>query len=247
MPDQDRFRLFLLVLGVAAVHALCLAVILPSLITLPGPGAGLPQSTIVDVEVLPPEPQISLSAGTSQHVVETAVPAPLAGAAEASMTTPSDPSDITAALPEISQEADLAPEANPQPALEAPVASDPNANTNTLANVSPAPPQAASPEKIASPPENAAAISDAPQMAALPAEGELPAAAVGVPLKKPAKLEKPAVKPHAAAKAVKPRAKPQTAAVAKAQTQNTGSLNAFFQGLNQPGSKSKSQQATSSR
>ena len=54
MTDRRSITLPLCVLGAGAVHGLCVAIMLPMLITLPGPGGGSPPA--IDVEVLQPAP-----------------------------------------------------------------------------------------------------------------------------------------------------------------------------------------------
>lgn len=224
MPEQDRSRLFLFVLGVAAVHALCLAAVLPALFTLPGQEASITagaikqdaivRDTIVNVEVLPS----SQSAGVAEPI-ETVTPVP-EPSPSASLSFAPDPSELTSALPDIPQNADTAPSETAAP-TEAPVA----ATTSVLVeNSNPAP--APSP-----PGDETAAVSaaDPAPTNAIPQVEPKPATTVALPVEKP----KPVVKPRpAAAKAAKPQMRRQASVATK--TQSRGMFGGFFQSKPRP-------------
>jgi hypothetical protein len=244
VPEQDRSRLFLFVLGVAAVHALCLAAILPALISLPGSGTGITQDstvkqdallrdTIVNVEVLPSASPQADSYRAGAAAVETVTPAPSSAASLAS--TP-DPSDVTSALPDIPQNADPAP--GDRVNLVAPVAAATSTTPDLVGNASP-PPSSSPP-----PPEDPGTVSaaDPTPTNAIPTEAAKPATTVALPTEKPADAAKPALKPRTtAAKTAKPAARRQASVATKTQTR--GMFGGFFSSKPRP----KAQRTTTSR
>jgi len=243
VPEQDRSRLFLFVLGVAAVHALCLAAILPALISLPGQGAGvtrdgivkedaLVKDAVVDVELLPSAatPLDSGSHASAYDVapghaaVETVTPSPKPSPAASLSPTP-DPSEMTSALPEILQNADTAPSDPVTAEPAAPVAAATPTASDLVGNASPASP----PVPVEGPGTVSAA--DPASTNALPSETK-PATTVALPIEKPDTVEQPSVKPRTtAAKTAKPRVRRQ-ASVAKTQTR--GLFSGFFQSQPRP-------------
>jgi hypothetical protein len=246
--DQDRFRLSLFVLGVAAVHALCLAAVLPMLITLPGFDEAA--RAIVDIEVIRPAPGVM----TVSAPAETpAAPAPVTTApapanliaAEAPIAEP-HLDDATAALPQANH--DLSPPAatnaespSPEPATvanpdlgsvpaaeSAPAPSVEPAEarpaTQTLANVSPEPVSAPPPAVVETP-----ASEDAGEKSADSKDNDT--------TKAEAKSGKPAAKKRVAAK---PRRQVRT----QPQASKAGGFGSFF-GFMQP--RPRPQRATSAR
>jgi hypothetical protein len=236
VPEQDRSRLLLFVLGVAAVHALCLAAILPSLISLPGQGAGVTQDgivkedalvkdAVVDVEVLP-SASTPLDSGSHASAYDVAP----------SLSPTPDPSEMTSALPDIPQNANTVP-SNPVTAEPAaPVAAATPTAPDFIGNASPPP---SPPVPVEGPGTISAA--DPASTNALPSEEAKPATTVALPTEKPDTVEEPSVKPRTtAAKTAKPRVRRQ-ASVAKTQTR--GLFGGFFQSQPRP----KAQRATTSR
>ena len=229
MPEQDRSRPFLFVLGVAAVHALCLAAILPALISLPGPGAGITQDatvkqdallrdTIVNVEVLPSASPQAGSDRAGAAAVETVTSAP---SPAASFSSTPDPSDVTSALPDIPRNADTVPNDPADPA--APVTAATSTMPDLVGNASPAP--------SSLPPPSGTVSADPTPTNAIPPEAA-----------KPANAAKPALKPRTtAAKTAKPVTRRQASVATKTQTR--GMFGGFF--LSQP--RPKAQRTTTSR
>jgi hypothetical protein len=217
VPEQDRSRLFLFVLGVAAVHALCLAAVLPALFTLPGQDAGIAQGaikqdaivrdTIVNVEVMPsPESSGVLEAPDS--------PA-------ASLASTPDSSNVTSALPDIPENADTAPGDTVTPE-SAPVTAATPATSDLVGSASP----------VSSPPatDNAGTVAaaDPATTAALPQDEAKPATTVSLPTERP----KPAVKSRTtAAKIAKPHIRRQASVT---RTQSRGMFGGFFQSEPRP-------------
>lgn len=247
MPEQDRSRLFLFVLGVAAVHALCLAAVLPALFILPDQDAGITQGavkqdaivrdTIVDVELMlssqPAGESEASDAGAppAQAQIETVTPAPEPSPAASSSTL--DTSELTSALPDIPQNADTT--------LSDSVSSEPGA---PVAAASSAPDLAgnASPAPTSSPPvaDDAGIVSatDPAPTNAIPQDEANPAATVSLPAEKPT----PVVKPRpTAAKTAKPRVRRQASVTTR--TQSRGMFGGFFQAKPRP----KTQRATTTR
>ncbi|HEY8277495.1 MAG TPA: hypothetical protein VIG52_10985 [Methyloceanibacter sp.] len=238
MQEHDRSRLFLFLLGVAAVHALCLAAILPALISLPGHGAGVTQGgivkedalvkdAIVDVEVFPsastlPAPGSHASAydvAPSHAAIEPVTPASEPSPAVSFSPTP-DPSDLTSALPDIPQNADTAPGDPVTADPAAPLAAATPLAADLIGNASPSSSPPVPVEGLGS-----VSVADPASTNALPSEEANPAT-VALPVEKPA-LKKPSVKPRTtAAKTARPRARRQ-ASVAKPQTQRL--FGGFFQ------------------
>lgn len=236
MPEQDRSRLFLFVLGVAAVHVLCLAAVLPALLTLPGQDAGIAQGaikqdaivrdTIVNVEVMPSsEPTGGIETPGPAQIEKALMPSPAA-----SLSSMPESSDVTSALPDITENADTIPgdRVTPEPA---PVTAAAASTPDLVGNASPA----------SSPPpsDNAgtvAAVDPAPT-AAIPQEDAKPATTVSLPAEKP----KPALKPRTtAAKAAKPRVRRQASVT---RPQSRGMFGGFFQSQPRP----KPQRTTTTR
>lgn len=231
MPEQDRSRLFLFVLGVAAVHALCLAAVLPVLFTLPGQDAGIAQNavkqdaivrdTIVNVEVLPS----SEPAGDSEALGLDQIKTGRGSSPAAGLSLTPDPSELTSALPDIPQNADTAP--GEPAALEstAPVAAATSA-PDLIGNAGRAP------DSSPPPADETATVSaaDPASTNAIPREEEAkPATTVSLPVAKPA----PVVKPRpTAAKAVKPQMRRQASVTTK--TQSRGMFGGFFQSKPRP-------------
>ena len=247
MPEQDRSRLFLFVLGVAAVHALCLAAVLPALFILPGQDAGIIQGaikqdaivrdTIVDVEVLPSSQPAGVAeashaaAPPAQTQIETVTPAPEPSPAASPSSTP-DPSELTSALPGIPQPADTAPSDSVSSEPAASVAATSSA-PDLVGNASPPTP---------SPPaeEDAGTVSaaDPAPTNAIPQDETEPATTVSLPAEKPT----PVVKPRpTAAKTAKPRVRRQASVTTR--TQSRGMFGGFFQSKPRP----KTQRATTTR
>jgi hypothetical protein len=215
VPEQDRFRLFLFVLGVAAVHVLCLAAVLPALFTLPGQDTGIAQGaikqdaivrdTIVNVEVMPSSEPAEVPGS-----MDSPNPSPAAGLA----STPGS-SDMTSALPDGSGNTDTAPGDTVAP--EPTPATAPS--TDLVGNASPAPPAGEA---------GTVAAADPAVTSALPQGEAKPATTVSLPAEKP----KPEVKPRAtAAKAAKPHVRRQTVV---AKTQSRGMFGGFFQSQPRP-------------
>lgn len=245
MPEQDRSRLFLFVLGVAAVHALCLAAVLPALFILPGQNAAITEGaikqdaiirdTIVHVEVLPS----SQPAGVPEPSYASAPPAPIETVTRAPEPSPSaslssapDSSDVTSALPDIPQNTDTAPGAMAVSEPAAVAATTPT--PDLIGDASPAP--------DSSPPagDDAANVSaaDPTPTNAIPQEEAKPATTVSLPAEKP----KPVVKPRStAAKAAKPQMRRQASVATR--TQSRGMFGGFFQSKPRP----KTQRAATTR
>jgi len=242
----------LFVLGVAAVHALCLAAILPALISLPGQGTGVTQGgivkedalgkdAVVDVEVLP-SASTTLDSGShasaydvvpGRAAVETAMPAPAPSPSGSLSPTP-DPSEMTSALPDIPQSADTVPSdpVTAEPAAPVTAAAPPTA-PDLVGNASPAP--------LPSEDTGPVSAADPASTNAIPSEEAKPATSVALPTEKPDVAEQPSVKPRTtAAKTAKPRVRRQ-ASVAKTQTR--GLFGGFFQAKPRP----KPQRTTTSR
>jgi hypothetical protein len=240
VPDQERFRLTLFVLGVIAVHALCLAALLPVLITLPGLDSSEPKHVDVDVDVL-----------------------------SSSAPPTSDLSDVTAALPGLPQDADPAPDetptaalghaidakidasdaepsqaptapplqvTGPKPADNAAVLPDPDA----VANIGPESSPTVMPEGT---PEGATPA-DAPKADASPAEDQdvKPTPKVEQPSKNPVAKKRTAV----TAKPAKPLVHRQAKAEATANSSESGSGSFFGVPQSQPAAKAKTQQHVTS-
>ena len=219
MPEQDRSRLFLFVLGVVAVHALCLAAVLPALLMLPGQDAGIAQGaikqdaivrdTIVNVEVMP-----SSEPAEGAETPDSPKPSPAA-----SLSSTPESSDVTSALRDIPENADTIPgdRVTPEPApITAVVPSTPD----LVGNASPAQPPA----------DNAGIVSaaDPAPTAAIPQEEAKPATTVSLPAEKP----KPALKPRTtAAKAARPHVRRQASVT---RTQSRGMFGGFFQSQPRP-------------
>jgi len=211
VPEQDRSRLFLFVLGVAAVHALCLAAVLPALFTLPGQDAGIAQGAtkqdaivrdaIVNVEVMP----------SSEPVPEAA------DSPTASLASAPDPSDVTSARPDSPENADAAPGDTVVPEPAPVTAAAPS--TDLVGNASSAPPT-----------DDAGTIvaADPAPTNALPQDDAKPATTVSVPSEKP----KPALKSRTtAAKAAKSHLRRQASVT---RTQPRGMFGGFFQSQPRP-------------
>jgi hypothetical protein len=247
VPEQDRSRLFLFVLGVAAVHALCLAAVLPALFILSGQDAGIVQGavkqdaivrdTIVDVELMPSSQPTGVSEASdantppAQAQIETVTPAPEPSPAASLSSTP-DPSELTSALPGIPQPAD-APSDSVSSEPAASVAATSSA-PDLVGNASPAP--ASSPPAA----EDAGTVSaaDPAPTNAIPQDEAKPATTVSLPAEKPT----PVLKPRpTAAKTAKPRVRRQASVTTR--TQSRGMFGGFFQSKPRP----KTQRATTTR
>lgn len=228
-------------LGVAAVHALCLAAILPALISLPGSGTGITQDatvkqdalvrdTIVNVEVLPSASPRAGSDHAGAAAVETVTPAPSPAASLASIP------DSTSALPDIPQNADPAPGDRVDPA--APVAAATSTTPDLVGNASPAPSSSPPPSED---PGTVSAVDPAPTNA-IPLEAAKPSTTVALPTEKPANAAKPALKPRTtAAKTAKPAGRRQASVATKTQTR--GMFGGFFSSKPRP----NAQRTTTSR
>ena len=221
MPQQDRSRLFLFVLGVVAVHALCLAAVLPALLMLPGQDAGIAQGaikqdaivrdTIVNVEVMP-----SSEPAEGAETPDSPKPSPAA-----SLSSTPESSDVTSALRDIPENADTIPgdRVTPEPA---PVTAAAPSTPDLVSNASPASSQP--------PADNAGIVSaaDPAPTAAIPQEEAKPATTVSLPAEKP----KPALKPRTtAAKAARPHVRRQASVT---RTQSRGMFGGFFQSQPRP-------------
>jgi hypothetical protein len=230
VPDQERFRLTLFVLGVVAVHALCLAALLPVLITLPGPDNSEPKHVVVDVDVLsgsaPPATGASdVTFALPELPQDAALGDPIAARADAS---DAEPSPAPTALPlELT---------GPKPANDAAVLPGPDA----VANIGPESSPTLMPEGTL----EGATPADAPKADASPAEDQDVTPKVELPSKKPAAKKRTTV----TAKPAKPLVHRQAKAEATANSSEAGGFGSFF-GVpqSQPATKSKPPHATSGR
>ncbi|MGO8841516.1 MAG: hypothetical protein ACLQF1_10395 [Methyloceanibacter sp.] len=110
MTDRRSITLPLCVLGAGAVHGLCVAALLPMLITLPGPGNSGP--SVIDVEVMPASASTETGAdsvGNGSHASDATAAATL---------HPSAPNELgnTGAAPETTSALPAAAEPVPPPA-----------------------------------------------------------------------------------------------------------------------------------
>ena len=79
---QSNVPVFLIYAGI--IHAIGLALLLPMLITLPGPGSGpAPKTAAVDVEIVPAPPAAKVEQDADQTSALTAAPPEAAGPVEA--------------------------------------------------------------------------------------------------------------------------------------------------------------------
>jgi hypothetical protein len=236
VPDQERFRLTLFVLGVVAVHALCLAALLPVLITLPGLDHSEPKKVTVDVDVLagsaPPAsgevtaalPELPQDADPAHGETPAALGNPIAAE-----TVAAEPNPMPIAVPP--------PEATgPEPASDEAVHPEPAA----VANIGPESSPTVMPERT---PE-ADTPTDTPKADASPADdqGVKPAPKVELPSKKPAAKKHTAV----IAKPAKPLVHRQAKAEARANSSESGSGSFFGVPQSQPAVKAKTQQRVTS-
>jgi hypothetical protein len=133
-------NLSLCAVGAIAAHALCIAALLPMLITLPGPGAesGKPAPMVIDVEMAP-GPHAALPDARSELGRNTADnPAPSSDPVTAPTPGASDPTGETSALPK-PPEAALAPTspgASPAPS-DAAADADPLSDSMTTQSTRP--------------------------------------------------------------------------------------------------------------
>jgi nicotinate-nucleotide--dimethylbenzimidazole phosphoribosyltransferase len=120
LTDRRSITLPLCVLGAGAVHGLCVAVMLPMLITLPGPGGNAPQP--IAVEVVPSAPKAAVKpeadpATTSALPVTKEAPAHEPAPIEVAPSVP----DVEAAPEPVKPDSALAPAvAHPSPVELAP-------------------------------------------------------------------------------------------------------------------------------
>jgi hypothetical protein len=216
VPEQDRSRLFLFVLGVIAVHALCLAAVLPALFTLPGQGVGIAQGsikqdaivrdTIVNVEVMPSSEPTEVP--ESRDLLN---PSP-----GASLASTPDSSDVTSTLPDSSDNTDTAPGDTVTPAPAPITAAAPS--TDLVGDASPTAPPAGDAGTLAA--------ADPAPTSAVPKDEA--ATTVSLPTEKP----KPAVKSRTiAAKTAKPHIQRQASVT---RTQSRGMFGGFFQSQPRP-------------
>jgi hypothetical protein len=241
VPEQDRSRLFLFVLGVAAVHALCLAAVLPALFTLPGQETGISQGaikqdaivrdTIVNVEVMPSSQPLGVPESSQAGAPPASQPNPVASLASAT-----DRSDVTSALPEIPQNVDTAPGEAVVPEPSAPVVAATPSTPDLVGSASPALTSSPSPTDDAGT-SNVSGVDPTPTNA-IPQDEAKPATNVALPTEKP----KPDAKPRPnAAKTAKPHLRRQASVTSK--TQSRGMFGGFFQSQPRP----KTQRATATR
>ena len=114
LTDRRSITLPLCVLGAGAVHGLCVAAMLPMLITLPGPGGNPPPA--IDVEVVPP--------GAERSGEDHADPATTAALPEVKEAPAHEPAPIEAAPP--APDVEAAPEPVKPDSVSAPSAAHPS-------------------------------------------------------------------------------------------------------------------------
>ena len=113
LTDKRSITLPLCVLGAGAVHGLCVAAMLPMLITLPGPGGSAPPA--IDVELLQPAPSIALPS-----ITDPATTSALPKVNEAPATAKVEPS--SAEVPPDDMPQQIAPPAASSPLANLPAA-----------------------------------------------------------------------------------------------------------------------------